>query len=42
MSLKLIEVARSNNVHLICFPPHCTHILQPLDVAIFGQLGEKF
>ena len=39
MSLKLIEVAHSNNVHfLICFPPHCAHILQPLDVAIFGPL----
>ena len=38
MSLKLIEVARSNNMHLICFPPHCTHILQPLDVAVFEPL----
>ena len=38
MSLKLIKVARNNNVHLMCFPPHCTHILQPLDVAVFGPL----
>ena len=44
MSLKLIEVAHSNNVrtHLICFPPHYTHILQPLDVADFGQLKATF
>ncbi len=35
ISLSLIELARTNNVHLICFPPHCTHILQPLDVSVF-------
>lgn len=38
ISLKLIELARSNHVHLICFPPHCTHILQPLDVSVYGPL----
>ena len=31
MSLKLVEVAHSNNIHLICFPPHCTssHMMLP-------------
>ena len=38
MSLELIEMARTNNIHLVCFPPHCTHILQPLDVSVFGPL----
>ena len=38
ISLSLIKLARDNNVHLICFPPHCTHILQPLDVSVFGPL----
>ena len=38
MSISLIELARSNNVHLVCFPPHCTHILQPLDVSVFGPV----
>ena len=35
LTLDLIECARQNNVHLICFPPHCTHIMQPL---VFGPL----
>lgn len=38
MSLELIKLARDSNVHLVCFPPHCTHNLQPLDVAVFGPL----
>ena len=38
LSLKLIELARTHNVHLFCFPPHCTHVLQPLDVAVFGPV----
>ena len=32
MSIGLIELARANDVHLLCLPAHTTHILQPLDV----------
>ena len=32
MSMEVIELARANDVHLLCLPAHCTHILQPLDV----------
>ena len=32
-SLELINMARDNGVILLCFPPHCTHRLQHLDVA---------
>lgn len=32
-NLKLIEMAREHGVILLCFPPHCTHKLQPLDVS---------
>ena len=35
MSIELIELARSNDVHLLCLPSHTTHILQPLDVGVF-------
>ena len=38
MSLALIEMARANSIHLVCFPPHCTHIIQPLDVSVFGPV----
>jgi len=40
-SLPLIEAARSNGVTLLCFPPHTTHALQPLDCVFFGPL-KKF
>ena len=35
-SLTLIEMAREKNVILYVFPPHTTHLLQPLDVGVFG------
>ena len=34
-SIELIELARSNDVHLLCLPSHTTHVLQPLDVGVF-------
>ena len=40
-SLPLIEAARSHGVTLLCFPPHTTHALQPLDCVFFGPL-KKF
>ena len=36
VSLSLIEWAKSENVILFVFPPHCSHLLQPLDVSCFG------
>ncbi|XP_076092433.1 uncharacterized protein LOC143063887 isoform X2 [Mytilus galloprovincialis] len=41
ISIDLIEKAKANNIHIIGLPPHTTHLLQPLDVAIFGPLKEK-
>ena len=35
MSIELIELARFNDVHLLCLPSHTTHVLQPLDVGVF-------
>ncbi|KAI5119871.1 hypothetical protein M0805_008542 [Coniferiporia weirii] len=32
------ELAISNEVHLVCLPPHTTHQLQPLDVGIFTHV----
>ena len=34
-TLEAIEFAHSNGLHLITFPPHCTHRLQPLDRTFF-------
>ena len=38
ISLELIQLARDNNIHLHCLPPHSTHLLQPLDVGVFGPV----
>ncbi|KAJ8872456.1 hypothetical protein PR048_026060 [Dryococelus australis] len=38
-SLELINLARENNVVLVCFPPHTTHRLQPLHVSFMAPLS---
>ena len=42
LSLELIDLARKNNVILFCLPPHTTHALQPLDVAVFKSFKDQF
>ena len=32
------KVCQENNILLYCLPPHCSHILQPLDVGFFHPL----
>ena len=34
-SLEVLQYAKDNGVILFCFPAHCTHRLQPLDVGFF-------
>ena len=38
-NVELIDLARENNVHIICLPPHCTNRLQPLDVSFMKPLS---
>lgn len=38
ISIDVIEVARVNDVHMLCLPAHTTHILQPLDVGVLNLL----
>ena len=40
--LELLKVARSNNIHLVCLPPHITHLIQPLDVSVFGPIKSEW
>jgi DDE superfamily endonuclease len=35
VTLEFQELARSANIILLQYPPHLTHILQPLDVSVF-------
>lgn len=36
LSISLINLAKSNGVVMLTFPPHTSHRLQPLDVSVFG------
>ena len=42
ISIEQIELARANNVHLLCLPTHTIHILQPLDVRVFKSFKSNF
>ena len=38
ISIEVIELAQSNDIHLLCLPSHTTHLLQALDVGVFKSL----
>ena len=38
-NLKVIDLANENNIIMLCFLPHCTHKMQPLDVAFMKLLS---
>jgi len=35
-------LAFSNNVQLLFLPAHTSHVLQPLDLSVFGPLKAKY
>ena len=41
-SLELIHFARANNIIILGYPPHCTHVLQGLDVVCFAKMKHQF
>ncbi|XP_037794933.1 uncharacterized protein LOC119590332 [Penaeus monodon] len=41
-SLTTVEVAIQENISLIKLPPHCTDLLQPLDVACFAPMKSNY
>ncbi|KAI4455426.1 hypothetical protein MML48_9g00003656 [Holotrichia oblita] len=42
INLQLIELAQSNNVTIILLPPHSSHLLQPLDLAVFKSIKSSW
>ena len=38
LSSEFLAHALNNNIHLLMLPPHTSHLLQPLDVGVFGPL----
>lgn len=41
-SLEAVSYCRENHVYMLILPPHCTHLLQPLDLVIFSPLKNLF
>jgi len=41
-NINLIDLARENGVVMLCFPPHCTHRLQPLDVGVMKPISTYY
>lgn len=39
---ELLDFARSNNIIILGYPPHCTHALQGLDVVCFARMKEAW
>ena len=42
VSIELIQLARERGVVLFCLPSHTTHVLQPLDVAVYGPVKKSW
>lgn len=42
VSIAAIETARKYGVVMVSFPPHCTHRLQPLDIAVYSPFKRSF
>lgn len=42
VSIDVIIMAKENNVVILTLPPHCSHKLQPLDVAVLGPFKTFF
>ena len=38
VSIKFIQFARKHKIVYLCLPAHSTHLLQPLDIGVFGLL----
>ncbi|KAJ1021822.1 hypothetical protein NDA13_005434 [Ustilago tritici] len=42
ITAEFIQQAWDSRIICLCLPPHATHLLQPLDVVIFGPLQQAF
>jgi hypothetical protein len=36
------EFIRINKVQVIFLPPHSSHVLQPLDLSVFGPMKQRY
>ena len=41
-NIKLMQMMKENNIEVCSFPPHCTHVLQPLDDLPYAVLKKSY
>ena len=41
-TLGLLELVIQEDIHIICLPPHTSHMLQPLDRSVFGPFNTAY
>ena len=42
INLEFLSWCEAHNIHVLAFPPHTTHRLQPLDVSLFSPLATYY
>ena len=42
IAIEILDIAKSNGITMISFPPHTTHKLQPLDRSVFGGFKKHY
>lgn len=42
MSKQVVDFCAGHGIEVVCLPAHVSHLLQPLDVAVFGALKTAF
>ncbi|XP_065574916.1 tigger transposable element-derived protein 1-like [Artemia franciscana] len=42
VSLSVVNLCRENGIDVLTLPPHCSHKLQPLDVAVYGPFKRYY
>jgi DDE superfamily endonuclease len=41
-TLEILQYAKDNKIIILGYPPHCTHVLQGLDVVCFAKMKSEF
>ncbi|KZR98764.1 Uncharacterized protein APZ42_005670 [Daphnia magna] len=42
LDYQAVSFAKGNGIVILTFPPHCSHVLQPCDISVFGPFKKSF